>query len=306
MPLPGRGPSASEALLSKSKSGTMPTYATPFIDEKLRAEVEFFKQWGFLVVRADLHCIMPAGSHAASCQTNPAAHCGCPIAHTVSYLHLVQRVICAGSQVEDAITPEQVAQLSDALDAAYERTKDDKRSGGGAPNPDAKDHFIHNVLEEDPAAFGFLLDNPPVVLRMRAILGSAVQLHSATARYVSPGMPDQQWHRDGGFPVDVDSDYRFGQINCGYFLDELTPELGVSSFVAGDQHNYPHAIIFSVRLYELCRVMPCCGFRAAYDARPRLPPIPIPASCSRYARRPAAEVPRGDPRSRQAGAGGDV
>ena len=136
------------------------------------------------------------------------------------------------SQVEDALTPEQVAQLSDALDAAYERTKGDKRSGGGAPNPNAKDHFIHNVLEEDPARFGFLLDNPPVVLRMRAILGSAIQLHSATARYVSPGMPDQQWHRDGGFPVAApgDSDYRFGQINCGYFLDELTPDLGVNHF----------------------------------------------------------------------------
>ena len=105
------------------------------------------------------------------------------------------------------------------------------RTGGGAPDPNAKDHFIHNVLEEDPA-FAFLLDNPPVLLRMRAILGSAVQLHSATARYVSPGMKDQQWHRDGGFPVAApgDSDYRFGQINCGYFLDELTPELGVSSY----------------------------------------------------------------------------
>jgi hypothetical protein len=133
--------------------------------------------------------------------------------------------------VEDACTPAQVAQLSDALDAAYERTKGDKRTGGGAPDPNAKDHFIHNVLEEDPA-FAFLLDNPPVLLRMRAILGSAVQLHSATARYVSPGMKDQQWHRDGGFPVAApgDSDYRFGQINCGYFLDELTPELGVSSY----------------------------------------------------------------------------
>ena len=43
--------------------------------------------------------------------------------------------------------------------------------------------------------FAFLLDNPPVVMRMRAILGSAIQLHSATARYVDPGCPDQDWHR---------------------------------------------------------------------------------------------------------------
>lgn len=193
--LHGRGPSASEALLSQTDGGgTMPTYATPFMDDKLRAEVEFFRQWGFLVV-------------------------------------------------EDAVTPVQTAQLSDALDAAYERTKGDKRGGGGQPDPDAKDHFIHNVLEEDPA-FAFLLDNPPVLLRMRAILGAALQLHSATARYVSPGMPDQQWHRDGQFPVSGpgdDTDYRFGQINCGYFLDELTPELGPTMVVPGVSH---FAIVF--------------------------------------------------------------
>ena len=34
-----------------------------------------------------------------------------------------------------------------------------------------------------------------MVMRMRAILGSAIQLHSATARYVDPGCPDQDWHR---------------------------------------------------------------------------------------------------------------
>lgn len=50
--LRGRGPSASEALLHQANvegAGIMPTYAVPFIDENLRAEVEFFRQWGFLV-----------------------------------------------------------------------------------------------------------------------------------------------------------------------------------------------------------------------------------------------------------------
>ena len=58
----------------------------------------------------------------------------------------------------------------------------------------------------------------------------SVDEHGRLSWRVSPGMPDQQWHRDGGFPVTApgESDYRFGQINCGYFLDELTPELGVS------------------------------------------------------------------------------
>ena len=183
--LRGAGPAASEALLLQGTGAdtTMPKYATPFIDEALRAEVEFFRQHGFLVV-------------------------------------------------EDALTPNQVEQLSTALDEAFERTKGDRRTGGGTPDPNAKDHFIHNVLEEHED-FAFLLDNPPVLTRMRAVLGTAIQLHSATARYVSPGMPDQQWHRDGAFPVASPgaSDYRFGQINCGYYLDELTPELGPTMVV---------------------------------------------------------------------------
>ena len=118
--LQGTGPSASEAMLARVDP-SMPTWATPFIDDALRAEVDFFQKWGFLVV-------------------------------------------------EDALTEPQIAQLGDALDSVYDRTKGDKRTGGGAPDPDAKDHFIHNVLEEDDA-FAFLLDNPPVLLRMRAILG---------------------------------------------------------------------------------------------------------------------------------------
>ena len=37
------------------------------------------------------------------------------------------------------------------------------------------------LLEEDDR-FGFLIDNPPVLSRMKALLGNCIQLHSATAR----------------------------------------------------------------------------------------------------------------------------
>jgi hypothetical protein len=52
--LRGRGASASQALLlsqgDDGESSSMPQWATPLMDEQLRQEVEFFQQWGFLVV----------------------------------------------------------------------------------------------------------------------------------------------------------------------------------------------------------------------------------------------------------------
>ena len=50
--LRGSGPGASEQLLLSAGGydNPMPKFATPFIDDALREEVAFFKQWGFLVV----------------------------------------------------------------------------------------------------------------------------------------------------------------------------------------------------------------------------------------------------------------
>ena len=92
-------------------------------------------------------------------------------------------------------------------------------------------------LEEDDR-FAFLLDNPPVLTRMTAILGNCVQLHSATARVTEPGTPDQDWHRDGPWPMDPDGTPIGSipaQINCGYYLDELTPDNGPIAIVPGSQ-----------------------------------------------------------------------
>ena len=127
--------------------------------------------------------------------------------------------------IEEAITQSQVELLRTALDETFERSRT---------------QFTHQLLEEDDR-FAFLLDNPPVLTRMKAILGNCIQLHSATARVTEPGAPDQSWHRDGPWPVDPDGT-PFGsipgQINCGYYLDELTLENGPIAIVPGS-HRAP-------------------------------------------------------------------
>lgn len=124
--------------------------------------------------------------------------------------------------VEKAITPEQVDMLRAALDEVFARQGE---------------MFTHQLLEEDER-FTFLLDNPPVLMRMKAILGTCVQLHSATARVTAPGTPDQDWHRDMPWPVDPEGT-PYGsvpaQINCGYYLDALTLENGPIAVVPGSQ-----------------------------------------------------------------------
>ena len=124
--------------------------------------------------------------------------------------------------VDDAVTADQVEMLRGALDATFRRREE---------------VFTHQLLEEDDR-FAFLLDNPPVLRRITAILGTCVQLHSATARVTRPGEPDQDWHRDGPWPVDPDGTpigSNPGQINCGYYLDELTAENGPIAIVPGSQ-----------------------------------------------------------------------
>ena len=77
--------------------------------------------------------------------------------------------------VDNAITQTQIRSLRAALDKTF------KRRG---------EQFIHQLLEEDKC-FEFLLDNAAVFNRMQAILGTCVQLHSATARVTEPGQEDK-------------------------------------------------------------------------------------------------------------------
>ncbi|HEX8835040.1 MAG TPA: phytanoyl-CoA dioxygenase family protein, partial [Abditibacteriaceae bacterium] len=124
--------------------------------------------------------------------------------------------------VDNAITEEQLGDVTSAFDDCL-------------GNQDRE--FTHSLLEEDER-FDCLLENQPVIQRMKAILGNCLQLHSATARLTRPGTPDQPWHRDGNWPVSPEgTPYGSipGQINCAYYLDELTAENGPLVILPGSQ-----------------------------------------------------------------------
>lgn len=136
--------------------------------------------------------------------------------------------------VENAITDDQVQTLRAAMDDAFARKEredaerfaaDAQQDGEYEPPPN---RLFGELLEEDER-FEFLLDAAPVLSRMKAILGNAVQLHSATARCTRGGAPDQHWHRDVPWAVAPEgTPYGAGpgQINCGYFLDQITMDNG--------------------------------------------------------------------------------
>ena len=127
--------------------------------------------------------------------------------------------------VNDALTQKQIISLTEGFDDTFnKKTK--------------LDHIEKGLLEYDER-FVFLLDNSPVIKRMKAILGNCIQLHSATARVTKPGAPDQDWHRDVPWPFDPEGT-PFGsipgQINCGYYLDQLTYDNGPIAIVPGSQN----------------------------------------------------------------------
>ena len=123
--------------------------------------------------------------------------------------------------VDNAISMDQVETLRGALDESYQRRQS---------------QFIGELLEEDDR-FSFLLDNPPVFNRIRVLLGSCVQLHSATGRVTESGTPDQDWHRDNPWPMEPSGtpsgSLPPGHINCGYYLDEITMDNGPIVIVPG-------------------------------------------------------------------------
>jgi len=125
-------------------------------------------------------------------------------------------------------------------DAIQESEVEDFRRGLDNVFSVKKEQFIHELLEQDEC-FTPLLENPKVLHRMQAILGSCIQLHSATGRIVMPGAEDQNWHRDVPWPVSPEgTPYGAlpGQINCGFYLDELTDENGPIVIVPGS-HRVP-------------------------------------------------------------------
>ena len=126
--------------------------------------------------------------------------------------------------IDKALTDNQIVLLRKAFNKTFKKLK-------------GKEHIDYNLFEYDKN-FLFLLDNKPVIKRISAILGNCIQLHSASARLSSPGSKNQNWHRDGHWPVDPNGTPIGsipGQINCGYYLDPLTEQNGPIAIVPGSQ-----------------------------------------------------------------------
>ena len=126
--------------------------------------------------------------------------------------------------IDKALTDNQIVLLRKTFNKTFKKLK-------------GKDHIDYNLFEYDKN-FLFLLDNKPVIKRISAILGNCIQLHSASARLSSPGSKNQNWHRDGHWPVDPNGTPIGsipGQINCGYYLDPLTEKNGPIAIVPGSQ-----------------------------------------------------------------------
>ena len=124
--------------------------------------------------------------------------------------------------IDNALNQDEVNTIREAFNDTFEKLDNVK-------------HIEVGLLEHD-TRFLKLLDNKPVIKRIEAILGHCIQLHSATARVTEPNTPNQNWHRDGPWPVDPEGT-PFGsipgQVNCGYYLDELTEENGPIAVVPG-------------------------------------------------------------------------
>ena len=68
--------------------------------------------------------------------------------------------------IEDALTEEQLNILRTTLDETHEKVDKEKQS---LDEVRSDSHFIGELLEQDER-FGFLIDNPPVITRIKAIL----------------------------------------------------------------------------------------------------------------------------------------
>ena len=128
-----------------------------------------------------------------------------------------------------ALPPDTLRSLRDAVDEVSDRYRHQE------PTRDSRQGLYHFMLEEDER-FHLLLDYPPVFRWIQAIMGTCVQLHSATGRFVLPGMADQAWHRDSPWPVDpegVPIGSLPSQINAIYYLDDVDETNGPTVLVPG-------------------------------------------------------------------------
>jgi ectoine hydroxylase-related dioxygenase (phytanoyl-CoA dioxygenase family) len=135
--------------------------------------------------------------------------------------------------VEEAITPEQLVSLRDAVDrlifnefAGKQESQYGKTFGG---------HFLRGLLDKDEA-FHEILINPKTTSIIQAMLGPRIQIRSFSSRVTYPGTGQEtMWHIDQPSWIEPKPPF-FSYppvINCIIFLDDVTPEMGALSVVPG-------------------------------------------------------------------------
>lgn len=139
--------------------------------------------------------------------------------------------------VEGAIEPEKTAKLKLAVDQLIEETFGDCKdnmygSGFGG-------HFLRGLLDRH-AAFHDILVNPKTTSIIQAMLGPRIQIRSFSSRVTYPGTGQEtMWHIDQPSWIEPKPPF-FAYppvINCIYFLDDVTPEMGALSVVPGTHRS---------------------------------------------------------------------
>jgi ectoine hydroxylase len=127
--------------------------------------------------------------------------------------------------MENALTPEQVRELS----AAY-----DRQLALHPPAPGATRVEVKRILEQDPV-FEPLMDLPAVFPVARALIGADIELASSgELDHKLPNTPAYiSWHNDFQWMVDVPYPRQNFWVRCTYFLSDVTPEMGPFTLLPG-------------------------------------------------------------------------
>ncbi len=131
--------------------------------------------------------------------------------------------------VKNALTPQQIEDLSSAID----------RCGHGKG-----DGFYNrlDILSLDPA-FQTLLDSPPVFGKICGFLGWNIWVNHTHYNVRPPDSPHEaypyRWHRDGGnVSADLQGEMPLTAIKVGFYLTDLsTPEKGQTWLIPRSKEN---------------------------------------------------------------------
>lgn len=142
--------------------------------------------------------------------------------------------------LEKALSPDLVACLTDRLEVVIERRRrmeEAREHHHGRTRIEGENTRIFHILEDDPI-FAELIDHPPILPYVRALLNENPHFHASDAYWEVEPTPDRPpgWHIDGH-----DSGYRglrpgipHLQLKVAYFLSDITqPDQGNLTLVPG-------------------------------------------------------------------------